>query len=434
MQSGGKRAAFTAAGAADDCLTAGRQDGRVTRFGAGLAADADLIHAAEAAAAAALRSLAGRRPDLACVFVCGGDADAVAAAGQRAGELTAARSVIGCSAPGVIGPNAAVEAVSAVSVWCAVLPEVRIRTFHLEVMPASGGMAVVGMPERLPDDTVGVLLADPWSFPVDGFVERSNTALAGLPFVGGLAAGLRGRGSTRLFVDGDVVDRGAVGVLLGGPVGAAAFVSQGCRPIGPAMTVTAADGNVILELAGLPALAKLEEIVQSLSADDQALASTGLQLGVAMDEYADEHGRGDFLIRGIAGADQDRDGLVVGDLVAVGRTVQLQVRDATSADADLRDTLQRFRRTTALDTVEGALLFSCNGRGMQMFTSADHDLRLVREGLAVEGVGGFFAAGEIGPVGGRNHVHGLTASVLAFGSGARADRGTRMSAKGAVDG
>jgi small ligand-binding sensory domain FIST len=403
------------------------QDERVTRFGDGLAVDADLSRAAQLAATTATRKLEGRAPDLACVFVSGSDPETVAAAGQLAAHLTGAHAVIGCSAPGVIGSNEAVESASAVSVWCGVLPEVRVRAFHLEVMPADEGMAVVGMPERHDDDAVAVLLADPWSFPIDGFVERSNDALAGLPIIGGLASGLRGRGSTRLFLGGDALDRGAVGVLLGGPVGARTLVSQGCRPIGPAMTVTASDGNVILELAGMPALRKLEEIVTILTPAEQALATTGLQIGIAMDEYAEEHEQGDFLVRGIAGADEERGGLVVGDLVPVGKTVRFQLRDAAAADADLRESLQRFWKTSTLDTVEGALLFSCNGRGAQLFSSADHDVRLVREELGVDGVAGFFAAGEIGPVAGRNHVHGLTAAILAFGSGAAADRGTTPS-------
>jgi small ligand-binding sensory domain FIST len=190
------------------------------------------------------------------------------------------------------------------------------------------------------------------------------------------------------------------------------------------MTVTSADGNVLLELAGVPALTKLEEIIAELDADSQALATTGLQIGLAMDEYAESHGQGDFLVRGIAGADDARGGLVVGDLVSVGRTVQFQLRDAATADDDLRGSLSRFRQSSSIDTVEGALLFSCNGRGAQLFPSADHDVLAVGRGLSVDGVAGFFAAGEIGPVGGRNHVHGLTASILAFGSGARADRGT----------
>ena len=402
------------------------------RFGDGLAVDADLMRAAEEAAAQALAPLGGRRPDLTMVFVCGADADAVAAAGERAGGVTGAAAVVGCSAPGVIGAGRGVEAASAVSVWCAVLPDVRVRTFHLEVMPASAGMAVVGLPERSDDDAVALLLADPWSFPVDGFIERSNDALGGLPFVGGLASGLRGRGSTRLFLDGQSLDRGAVGAVLSGPVGVRTVVSQGCRPVGPAMTVTASDGNVVLELAGVPARRKLEEILADLEPADQALASRGLQIGIAIDEYAEEHEQGDFLVRGIAGLDEHRHGLVVGDLVPVGRTVRFQLRDATTADSDLRESLQRFRATSSLDTVEGALVFSCNGRGAALFETADHDIDAVREGLAAPaGVAGFFAAGEIGPVAGRNHVHGLTAAIVAFGSGAAAERGTHS---GAVSG
>ena len=395
------------------------------RFGDGLALDADLARAAESAAAQALAALGGRVPDLTFVFVCGAEADAVSAAGARAGSVTGAPAVVGCSAPGVIGGGHGVEAVSAVAVWCAVLPGVRVRTFHLEVMPASAGMAVVGLPERHDEDVVGVVLADPWSFPVDGFIERSNDALGGLPLVGGLASGLRGRGSTRLFLDGQVLDRGAVGVVLSGPVGARMLVSQGCRPIGPPMTVTAADGNVVLALAGVPAREKLEEILADLDPDDQALATRGLQIGVVMDEYAEEYEHGDFLVRGIAGLDEHRNGLVIGDLVPVGRTVQFQIRDAATADKDLRESLRRFRAASSLDTVEGALVFSCNGRGAALFGTADHDIDAVRAGLAAPaGVAGFFAAGEIGPVSGRNHVHGLTASILAFGSGTAADRGT----------
>src|SRR5206468_12266371 len=108
----------------------------------------------------------------------------------------------------------------------------------------------------------------------------------------------------RLFADGQVADRGAVGVVLSGPVGARTLVSQGCRPVGPPMTVTRADGNVLLELAGVAARRKLEEVLSALDPVDQALASRGLQLGVAMDEYADEHDQGDFLVRGIAGLDE----------------------------------------------------------------------------------------------------------------------------------
>ena len=387
----------------------------MSRFGDGLATGADLLAAADAATAQALAPLGGRAPDLVCAFVSGHGAEAVAAAGERVAARSGAAAMLGCSAGGVIAGARGVEGVTAVAVWAAVLPGVQVRTFHLEVMAGGPTAAVLGLPLPGDDaDEVAVLLGDPWSFPAEGFVSRANAALPGLRVVGGLASGGRGAGSTRLFVDGRVVDRGAVGALVAGSR-AVAVVSQGCRPIGPAMTVTAAAGNVVRGLAGVRAVDKVEAVLRDLPPDDQALASSGLQLGLAMDEYADDL---DYVVRGITGVERETGGIVVGDLVEVGRTVRLQVRDADAADADLRALLARHRSTARDAPSGGALLFSCNGRGAHLFGTshggADHDPALVRRELAAQGVAGFFAAGELGPVGGRNHLHGLTASVLAF--------------------
>jgi small ligand-binding sensory domain FIST len=374
------------------------------RFGDGIGVGGDLLRAAEAAVTAALAPLGGRVPDLALAFVSGPDP---AAAGQRALELTGAGATLGCSARGVMGAGQGVEQQAAVSVWVGVLPGVSLRTFHLEVMPAEAGAAVIGLPKRTPSgDEVAVLLADPYSFPVGGFVSRAGAALTGLPFVGGVAHGREGPGSTRLWVDGRTVDRGAVGVLIEG-ASARPLLSQGCRPVGPAMTVTEARGNVVVSLAGRPALAHVRRVVAELAPPDQALASAGLHLGFAADEYAEDH---DYLVRSILGSEGDA--LVVGDLVEVGQTVRLQVRDADAADAGLRSALGRCPGQPG----SGALLFSCTGRGAQLFGpsygGASHDVDVVRSTLAADAAAGFFADGEIGPVAGRTRLHAFSASVL----------------------
>ncbi len=399
------------------------------RFGDGLAEDADLIEAAESAVAQALHPLGGRRPDLLCFFVSGDDPAAVHAAGLRAMEVAGAATSVGCSAGGVIGAGRGVEATSAVSAWAACLPDVRCTPLNLEPIRVDDRLAVSGMPPARGDDKIAMLLADPYTFPVDSFVQRSGEMLPGLPLIGGVASGTGEPRSVRLFLDGRCVQRGAVGVLLGGQVSVRALVSQGCRPIGPPMTVTGAENNMLLELAGTPALSKLEQIVGELSPEEQQSAMHGLHIGIAMDEYAEEHEQGDFLVRGVVGADRERDAIAIGDVVAVGRTVRFQIRDAAAADADLQDLFARSRDGDGDggdgggdggDPSGGALLFSCNGRGTAMFPSADHDVLAVRGGLGIVGVGGFFAAGEIGPVGGRNHLHGFTASILAFGARSRA--------------
>jgi small ligand-binding sensory domain FIST len=389
----------------------------VARTSDALACDADLGVAAELAATDALGRL-DAPPDLAVVFVCGSDPDDTEVALLRASELCGAATTVGAtSAAGVLGGGRGVEQTNAVSVWAACVPDVSMRAFHLETMRTSESLAVLGLPERRAGDDSTLLLADPYSFPADGFVTRSNDTLPGLPLVGGLATGARGAGSTRLLLDQHVVDRGAVGVQLASDGAVRTMVSQGCRPIGPAMTVTAAQGNRLLELAGVPALTKLEDIVRRLGPDDQALITTGLQVGIAMDEYADDYGPGDFLVRGLVGVEQESDALVVGDLVEVGQTVQLQVRDAASAHDDLVRRLARLRAESEPDAESGALLFSCNGRGAGFFGRSDHDVAAVREGLDLGGVAGFFAAGEIGPVAGRNHVHALSASLLVLATG-----------------
>ncbi len=384
-----------------------RTDGTV-RVGDGLALGDDLVAAAAEAVAAAMRILDGAKPDLACVFVSGGDPDEQDAALSVAHGLLQTPAVIGCNAHGVIGAGRGVEGTAAVSVWAAVLPGTRVRAFHLEVMRTPETIAVLGMPPRLDDDVVALLLADPWSFPVDGFVGRSSEALTGLPLIGGIASGGENRGETRLLVDGRVHDRGAVGVILSGRVSVRSLVSQGCRPVGPAMTVTSADGRVLRSLAGAPAVQRAREVVAGLPPEEQALAVRGLHLGIAMNEYSVEQDRGDFLVRTLSDVDGESGSVSLGDVVELGSTVRFHLRDADAAHEDLVELLA----VNPTEPAAGALVFSGSGRGRAMFPSADHDPTLVRESLGAEGIGGFFAAGEIGPVGGRSHVHGFSTSIL----------------------
>jgi small ligand-binding sensory domain FIST len=375
------------------------------RYGDGLGVGHDLLQAAEVAVAAALDKLGGRTPDLALAFVSGPDGGE---AGERALALTGARATLGCSAEGVVGGGVGLQGVSAVSVWVGILPGATLRTFHLEVLPAEGSAAVVGLPERRPDEEVLLVLADPYSFPTSGFVQQAALALPGLPVVGARAHGDAGPGSSRLWVDGRTASRGAVGLVLSGS-GARTALSQGCRSVGPVMTVTRADGDVVLELAGVPALEKVRDVLTDLPPPDQALASMGLQLGLAADETEEWP---DYLVHGVIGEDRARGGLVLSERVEVGQTVRLQVRDADAADLELKETLSHV----TLPVGAGALLFSCRSRASGFFGpsygGASHDPVVLRQSLAADAVGGLFSAGEIGPVGGRSYLHGFTASML----------------------
>jgi small ligand-binding sensory domain FIST len=62
----------------------------------------------------------------------------------------------------------------------------------------------------------------------------------------------------------------------------------------------------------------------------------------------------------------------------------------------------------------GALVFTCNGRGTRLFPAPHHDARCLQDALGAVPAAGFFAQGEIGPIGKRNFLHGFTASIALF--------------------
>lgn len=318
--------------------------------------------------------------------------------------------IVGSSAHGVIGGASSVELQPAVSVWLAHLPGSRARGFRLATVPAPhGGVALTGLPDIADDDRLAFLLADPWTLPADDVVAAFARIDGPLPVVGGLVSGGGRRGDSRLVLDGAVFDNGGVGVILDAAAPVRVVVSQGCRPIGDPMTVTASEGMTLHELAGRPALERIRDVVASLDDGDQALAVRGLHVGIARDDGIDGSHAADYVIRGIFGADAATGAVRVGDDVPLGSVVRLHLRDADSAEADLRSVM---RLVTGSAGPAGAYLVTCNGRGGAMFTTSDHDAAIVRDGLGNAAVAGFFAAGEIGPVGGRNHLHGFTAVVL----------------------
>jgi small ligand-binding sensory domain FIST len=255
-------------------------------------------------------------------------------------------------------------------------------------------------------------LVDPFTFPASGFLTKLNEEEDGVPLVGGLAAGAGDPDTQVLFLDGEVLTEGAVGAVLRG-VPVRTVVSQGCAPIGRDAVITSAEGNVIFELAGETALERLKTDLGTLTDEEQRLAANGGVLaGLVIDENRAEYRRGDYLMRGLIGVDEETGALAIGEPVRVGQTLRFHVRDAHSADEDLRENL-----SGALDgdRAAGALLFTCNGRGTNMFPEGDHDARAVGEALgADDAVAGFFCAGEIGPVGGKPFLHGFTATLAVF--------------------
>jgi small ligand-binding sensory domain FIST len=231
--------------------------------------------------------------------------------------------------------------------------------------------------------------------------------------VGGLAGGGQDSGENRLLLNDQIFDGGVVGVQLTGPIAVRTVTSQGCRPIGERFVVTRAEQNLIYELGGVSALKRLQDVFESLGGAQRRDAHRAVHLGIVIDEHQSHFERGDFLVRNLIGADQQAGAIAIGDIVQEGQTVQFHLRDAKSASDDLHFLLAADR-TTHQSPPLGALLFSCCGRGEGLFGQPHHDSGVVQERLGSIPTAGFFAQGEIGPVGGRNFLHGYTASVVIF--------------------
>jgi len=326
-------------------------------------------------------------------------------------EAAAPGCLIGVSAHGVINREHEVEQGGALTVMLARMPGVTLSPF---VLMSETWNEVAGDAHVFSQVAPGVagaefvmLFGDPFSLDVERVLLGCNRHAPGVRAVGGMAsAGARPRSNVLLLNDW-IANEGGVGLAFGGALRADVVVSQGCRPVGPPLEVTRSSQNIVLELDGQPALERIEQMLQALPEREQSGLQRGLYVGRPVRDG--EEGRGAYLIRNLLGADRERGAIAIGDLVRERERLRLHVRDARAA----REDLELLLSPQAFDTrASGAILFACTGRGTGLYGAPDGDVALLRDALG-EGVpmGGMFCAGEIGPVGARNYLHGHTASI-----------------------
>ncbi len=325
------------------------------------------------------------------------------------------RLLVGTTGEGVIGGTEEIERSPAVSLLVGRLPNVDLeplvfrgddlRASFTEDRSALEDMALPRSPKLF------LMLADPFSAPMDHLLDSFNATFPGIPIIGGMASGSPEAGKNALIVNDTVYRDGAVAVAFAGDISVDVIVSQGCRPVGPALKVTDAHNNVIKHLEGEPPLDHLQELVSALSPEDRELLKNGLFVGRAIDSEKEVLGRGDFLIRGVMGLDRENGSIAVGDVIDEGEVVQFHLRDANTAKEDLE---MMLTPQALFGQPSGAFLFSCNGRGTRLYDHANGDISAIHAFFPGLNLAGFFCAGEIGPIGGRNFLHGHTASLVLF--------------------
>ena len=396
--------------------------------GTGLSANVDAGLAAEQACEQVSALVKPGHADLVCLFVSGRHASAIEEVASIVRQSLEPATLVAVTAEGVVGGETELERQTGVSIFAASLPGTSIQTFTYRDLPHVKDDDEAALKQAA--DVMGVrrdlravlFFADPFSVPAASAVDIMSKArglAAGVrrcPIVGGMASGSAKPGGNVLILNDQVTRAGGVGISIRGDVEIDAVVSQGCRPIGKPLIVTGAQRNVLKALAGRPALEVLRETVAELSPEDRELLPNGVFLGRVIDEYKPRFGRGDFLIRGVLGVDQASGAVAIADLVRPGQTVQFHLRDARTASEDLEMLLaaQQLQHPPV-----GGLLFTCNGRGTRLFSDPSHDAASISRALKPESgaplpLAGFFAAGEIGPVGKSSFLHGHTASLALF--------------------
>ena len=336
---------------------------------------------------------------------------------QAIARLVSPSVLLGSTAEGVIGDDQEIEDLPSISLVAAQTPGVELKPFALQTIDWP---CMLLQPDDfaqlldVPVDTkLFILLADPFSTPIDDVLQAFNLAFSGIPVAGGMSSGALRPNGNKLILDGNVFQDGAVGVALAGKLDIDILVSQGCRPIWRPFVVQAANKNWIYQLERRVPLVWIQDLIPELSEDERGLLQNGLFVGRAVKAGQEFFGQGDFLVRGVTGIDQQNGAIAVADQIQEGEVIQFHLRDAFTATEDLEMMLvpQMFSKPP-----DGALLFTCNGRGMRLYDHPNGDISVIRKNLGDIHLAGFFCAGEIGPIGDQNFIHGHTASLVLFRS------------------
>ena len=267
-------------------------------------------------------------------------------------------------------------------------------------------------PDARPDTRACILLVDPFSTDSEELLRHLNRLAPNAPVIGGIASWASRPGQNRITSNGHISGSGFAGLLLSGNLSVTSVVSQGCRPVGGKYEITASHGNVIDALDNELPLEILQDVFTQSSELDQNLMREGTLVGCGVSSDPHDLGHGSFLIRGLLGANTSSGALSVAGRVNNGDIAQFHVRDAGSA----RDDLEMLLTPQAFEsTASGALLFTCTGRGHRFFSEPDVDISITATALGeAVPMAGFFCAGEFGPIGNENFVHGYTASAVIF--------------------
>ena len=387
------------------------------RWVSSISSDPDCEHAVRIACAEISSELGTERPDVLFLFVSPVHRDHYSTIQSWVSDELKPRNIVGCTAQGIVGRGLEIEVGPGISITAAILPDTAVEPRHVSFEDIPDADASPDMWKQylgLEQAEHIVLMADPYSVHIEDFLRGLDYTFPEVLKVGGLASAAGQPGENALFINGRTHNHGAVVLAFSGNLVMDAVVAQGCRPVGDVATVTSAKGNMVQTLNGKPAFEFVQEVQAGLGEYDRKLFKSAVFLGITNDPFITDPEEGDYLIRNLIGIDYQSGSIILAGIAEEGALVQVHLRDRKSSRLDLERLLDGYAASGRTTSCEGALLFACLGRGQYLYGATNHDCDMISDKLGAMPIGGFFCAGEIGPVGSATYIHGYTSSIGVF--------------------
>ena len=384
------------------------------RVGVGQSQRTALADALEDAATIAMGNAQLAKADLAVVFAT---VDYQADYGQlfhTIHEVSGCDHLVGCSGMSVLTSAGEIEGEPAVAVLV-------LRSDDVSAMPflvSSDDSSMIGaairerISPKLNENSLLVVLPDVRCISPEALVHQIGEDGNRLPIVGAAASGSPDGQYIYEWLDGEVVEAGVAGMLLTGAIHTEIGVAQGCQPIGRSLEITRAEGNVIYEVNGGPALDGLQGALESLSTEDLRQSGRVVFIGIAMEKENPAPQSGDFLVRNLVGYDKESGAIAVSESVSEGQLIQFHLRNSSSADKEIQEIVLDLHKRTREQPPAFGMYFNCLGRGKGLYGEANHDIQIIKQRFPDLPVIGFFGNAEFAPIGGRNFAHAYTGALV----------------------
>ena len=379
------------------------------RVGVGHSQDLSTAEAAERATLMAMGNAGIAKADLAIVFATINYQAEYEQLYQAVHANSGCEDLIGCSGMSVLTSGGEFEEEPAIAVMV-----LRSEQFSAVSFSAQGTESEVGeqihesIQTELCDDSLLIIFPDIRTMNPAELVKQIGSDGTTLPVVGAAVSGDATGAQMYHWKDAQATEGGAAGVLLTGNFNTEIGVAQGCQPIGKLREVTKADGRVIFELDGEPALENFKTALQLLTQDDIRRSGGTVFIGIAMDGTNKNPTRGDFLIRNLVGINEQHAALAISEEVKEGQLVQFHLRNALAAAEEIQVIIAQLAEKTRERPPAFGLYFNCLGRGKGLYGTANHDIAVIQENFPGLPVIGFFGNSEFAPIGGRNFAHAYT--------------------------